>query len=52
MIANPGDLLAPRPTDPSDAARRDTVLGKYRQGETTSASKDDQASGTVSEVAK
>ena len=32
MIANPADLLAPRQTDPADAGRRETILGKYRQG--------------------
>jgi pilus assembly protein CpaD len=50
MIANPGDLLAPRPTDPADAGRREVVLGKYRQGTITSTPKDPSANGAVSEV--
>jgi pilus assembly protein CpaD len=52
MIANPGDLVAPRDSDPGDAARRSTVLAKYRQGQTTSTPRDDQASGAISSVAK
>jgi pilus assembly protein CpaD len=48
MIANPADLLAPRPMDPSDAQRRETVLGKYRAGAVTSTTKDPQADGAVS----
>lgn len=51
MIANPADLLRPRTMDPSDADRRDTVLGKYRQGQITSTAKDEQANGAVSNVA-
>ena len=31
-----------------DAQRRATILGKYRQGQTTSSARDDQATGTVS----
>jgi pilus assembly protein CpaD len=50
MIANPADLIAPRPSDPADAARRGYVLSKYRQGQVTSTAKDDQASGTISSV--
>ena len=48
MIANPADLANPRTMDPSDAARREVVLGKYRAGQVTSAAKDDQASGAIS----
>jgi pilus assembly protein CpaD len=47
-IANPADLLSPRHMDPSDAARRQTVLDHYRKGESTSTVKDDQANGAVS----
>jgi pilus assembly protein CpaD len=50
MIANPADLLAPRQSDPADAGRRETVLGKYRQGVITSSPKDPQANGAVSDV--
>lgn len=48
QVANPGDLVGPRPMDPADTGRRMTVLGKYRAGETTSTAKDEQASGAVS----
>jgi pilus assembly protein CpaD len=48
MVANPADLAGPRPEDPSDAQRRDTVLGKYRTGSVTSSAKDGQATGAVS----
>ncbi len=50
MIANPADLAEPRPMDDADAGRRETVLGKYRQGQITSAAKDDQATGAISSV--
>jgi len=49
-IANPADLLAPRRSEPADAARREVVLGKYREGTVTSAAKDPQASGAVSDA--
>ncbi len=50
MIANPSDLLTPRQTDPADANRRETILGKYRQGQITSSPKDPQANGAVSDA--
>lgn len=39
QIADPDDLLAPRPMDPADAGRRQTVLDKYRKGEITGAAR-------------
>ena len=48
MIANPGDLVDPRPTDPADANRRETILGHYRKGEVSSTAKDPQANGAIS----
>jgi pilus assembly protein CpaD len=50
MIANPADLMAPRPMDPSDAGRRENIIGKYRQGALTSSAKDPQANGAVSQT--
>ncbi len=50
MLADPRDLLRPVPMDPADNSRRQVVLGKYRQGEVTSTTKDDQANGTVSKA--
>jgi pilus assembly protein CpaD len=48
MIANPGDLVAPRPMDSSDAVRRETMIGKYHLGVIGSTPKDPQADGAIS----
>ncbi len=48
MIANPRDIVTPTPIDPSDGARREMVMDKYRQGVATSTAADGQASGAVS----
>ena len=48
MIADPRDLLAPRASEPGDAARRASVLTRYRAGQVTSTARDDQAVGAVS----
>jgi pilus assembly protein CpaD len=50
QIANPEDLLGPRDSTPADAGRRDTVMGKYRKGETTASAKEEQATGAVSKA--
>ena len=50
QVANPEDLQRPRDSAPIDAARRDTVFGKYRRGEITSSAKDDQATGAISKA--
>jgi pilus assembly protein CpaD len=50
QVANPEDLLGPRGSTPIDAARRDTVLDKYRKGETTASAKEDQATGAISKA--
>uniref|UniRef100_B0SYE9 Pilus (Caulobacter type) biogenesis lipoprotein CpaD n=1 Tax=Caulobacter sp. (strain K31) TaxID=366602 RepID=B0SYE9_CAUSK len=50
QVANPEDLLSPRATTPVDSARRDTVLGKYRKGESSASAKEDQATGAVSKA--
>ncbi|MDR3512176.1 MAG: CpaD family pilus assembly protein [Caulobacteraceae bacterium] len=50
LVANPGDLLAPRPETPANADRRMAVYGKYVEGQTTSTAKDSQANGAVSSV--
>ena len=39
MVADPRDLLGPRPMDASDTNRRMTVMGAYEQGKITSAEK-------------
>lgn len=48
MIANPSDLVGDQPTDSADAARRMIVFSKYRQGERTSAERNNDASGAIS----
>jgi pilus assembly protein CpaD len=48
MVANPADLANPRPMDPADANRRETIVGHYRKGEIMSSAKDPQANGAVS----
>ena len=50
MIADPADLIGPRDMTPADADRRNTVLEKYRAGESTATVRSDQDSGAVSEV--
>lgn len=50
MIADPADLLGSRPLDPSDLARREVILEKFRQGEITGAARSDEESGAVSQV--
>ena len=52
MISNPRDLERPSPDTPADATRRGVTLAKYRKGEQTSAAKDEQASGNVSQAVK
>lgn len=47
QIANPRDLIAPQTMTPADATRRSAVLDKYRKGEVTSTTKDDQANATT-----
>ena len=51
MVADPRDLVTPKPLEPDDAQRRLTVLEKYRKGDTTVATKTDEQKGAVSTVA-
>ena len=56
QIADPRDLLQPRPSDDSDGARRAGVLSNYEAGKITSADKrksdlPNEQSGTSSDVA-
>ncbi len=50
QVANPADLAQPEAMDPVDAARRETVITKYRAGTITSAAKDDQADTQISDA--
>lgn len=50
MVADPRDLLGPRPFEPADANRAGAVLEKYEQGMPTAAQKTGDQSGTISDV--
>lgn len=52
MVANPADLVQPRPDSPSYTARRSTVLGKYSKGEATATQYPDQDKGKISDLGK
>lgn len=52
QVADPRDIVEMRPTDPSDAVRRATVIDNYEKGKATAAEKTKDQSGSVSEVAK
>lgn len=52
MVANPADLVQPRPEAPSYTARRTTVLGRYARGEPTAAQNPDADKNKISDVAK
>ena len=55
QVADPRDLLGPRPMEDANAARRGTVVGNYEQGKITQADKNkadkaNEQSGTSSDV--
>lgn len=50
MVANPKDLVEPREMGPGSASRRTTLTRQYENGQTTSAQKTQDQSGTVSQV--
>jgi pilus assembly protein CpaD len=52
MVANPHDLVQPRPESPSYTTRRSTVLGKYSKGEPTATQYPDQDKGKISDIGK
>ncbi|ESQ90727.1 hypothetical protein ABAC460_07815 [Asticcacaulis sp. AC460] len=52
QVADPRDLVDPATATPSDAARKSVILDKYRKGEVTSAAKDEQATGAISQAIK
>ena len=47
MVADPRDLVTPKPLGPQDAQRRLTILDKYRKGDSTVATKAAEQSGAV-----
>ncbi len=50
MVDNPSDLVQPRADDPIYAARRNTVLDKFRKGETTTTLDPNATKGKISDV--
>ncbi len=52
MVANPADLLGPRATTGRDAARRDHVFDKYREGELTNAKRPTDRRDKLGDVTK
>jgi len=52
MVANPADLVQPRPESPSYVRRRSDVLGKYAKGEATATKYPDSDKGKISDVGK
>lgn len=52
MVANPADLVQPRPESPTYTTRRGTVLGKYSKGEPTATLYPDADKGKISDVGK
>lgn len=50
MIADPADLLGQRPLDRADLSRREVILEKFRQGESTASVRAAQESGAVATV--
>jgi pilus assembly protein CpaD len=52
MVADPRDLLGPRPIDGADANRRATVITNYEKGVPTAATKTPDQSTAISDVGK
>jgi pilus assembly protein CpaD len=52
LAENPADLVQPRGETPAYAARRSTVLEKYRKGEATATRNPDADKGKISDIAK
>jgi pilus assembly protein CpaD len=52
MVANPSDLIQPRPESPGSATRRSTVLDKYGKSQPTAVQYPDAEKGKLSDVGK
>lgn len=52
MVANPADLVQPRPESPVSTTRRNTVLTKYGRGESTATQYPEADKGKISDVGK
>lgn len=52
MVADPRDLVSPRPMTAADAQRRAAVMGNYEKGTPTAAQQTSAQSGAVSDINK
>ena len=52
MVADPRDLLGPRPMDGSDGTRRQTVIGNYETGKISGADKSPDQKAGISDIGK
>jgi pilus assembly protein CpaD len=52
MVAHPNDLVTPRAQDRIDAARRYTVVERYRQGQDTTTQVQNATGGAISQVGR
>ena len=52
MVANPSDLIQPRPEAPASATRRSTVLDKYGKAQPTAITYPDADKNKLSDVGK
>ena len=50
MIANPGDLLGQRPLDRADLLRQQTVLERFRAGQSTPSERSESETGAISDA--
>lgn len=52
QIADPSDLVGEQRMDPADTGRRQIIFSKYRAGEVTSAARNKDANGSISDAVK
>lgn len=52
VVADPADLLGPRPVDPAYTPRREQIIEDYRAGTATEAEQSEVVDGRVSEVSE
>ncbi|MDO9336961.1 MAG: pilus assembly protein CpaD [Caulobacteraceae bacterium] len=50
QVANPQDLITPRDAQLAEGGNREIIYEKYRKGEATGATRDEKATGQVSQV--
>jgi pilus assembly protein CpaD len=52
MVADPRDLLGPRPMTGADAVRRQSVIGNYEAGKVTSTEKGADQKSAISDIGR